>query len=230
VLATDYRCGQEKMLLKGNHMYVTIPSALGQVPNPDNMPTRPLPPGIVPPVRMPTNPLVPTQWCPQLPKIQSALCFPYAPQEIATSWTEAGHLTPDVVLIPAGVVAAPNVTLVCQYLIIRDFGVNWRHVKLSARNEQFFKDWLNRFETDKSLSFRITGYSDCVGVESNNVFLRRGRARNVFNLLGSSARSRVMAASAAPNGTYLTDNSTVAARANGRAVVIEFFVNSSQII
>ena len=210
-------------------MYVTTPPELGQIPNPDNMPTQPLPPGIVPPVPMPTSPLVPKPWCPQLPKIQSNLCFPYAPQEIAISRTEAGHLTPDVVLIP-GVVAVPNVTLVCQYLIIRDFGIDWRHVKLSARNEQFFKDWLNRFETDKSLSFRINGYSDCVGVENNNLFLRRGRARNVFNLLGSSTRSRVMAVSAAPTGTYLTDNSTAAARANTRAVVIEFFVNSTQVI
>jgi len=214
MLAADYRRGQEKRLLKGNYMYVTTPE-LGQVPNPDNMPTQPLPP---------------KQWCPELSKIQSNLCFPYAPQEIVISRTEAGHLTPDVVLIPTGVVAVPNVTLVCQYLIIRDFGIDWRHVKLSARNEQFFKDWLTRFETDKSLSFRIIGYSDCVGVESNNLFLRRGRAQNVFNLLGSSARSRVMAVSAAPTGTYLTDNSTVAARANSRAVVIEFFVNSTQVI
>jgi hypothetical protein len=60
--------------------------------------------------------------------------------------------------------------------------------------------------------------------------LRRGRARNVFKLLGSSARSRVMAVAAAPSQTYLTDNSTIAARANNRSVLIEFFVNSSQVI
>jgi hypothetical protein len=193
-------------------------------------PRGPLPQPVIPgppPVRMPTNPLVPKKWCPELGKIQSNTCFPYEPQEIAISRTAAGHLTPDVVLVQPGIVL-PNVIVSCRYLIIRDFGVDWRHVKLAARNEQLFKNWLNRFETDKSLLFRIVGYSDCVGVERSNFFLRRGRARNVFKLLGSSARSRVMAVIAAPPQTYLTDNSTIAARANNRSVVIEFFMNSSQ--
>ena len=194
------------------HGFHRIPLGFGQVPNPDNMPTNPLPP---------------QPWCPQLPKFQSNICFAYAPNEIAVSKTEVGHLTPDVVLIPGGIVA-PNVVLTCRYLVIRDFGVDWRHVKLAAINEQLFKDWRHRFETDKSLTFRIVGYSDCVGVERNNFLLRRGRARNIFRLLGSSARSRVLSVSAAAPGTYLTDNSTVAARANTRAVVIEIFPNSIQ--
>ena len=173
--------------------------------------------------------IIENEWCPELRKIQSDTCFPYEPQEIAISHTAPGHLTPDVVLVPPGP-SAPNVIVSCRYLIIRDFGVNWRHVKLAARNEQLFKDWLNRFETDKSLFFRIVGHSDCVGVERNNFLLRRGRARNVFKLLGSSARSRVMTVIAAPPQTYLTDNSTIAARANNRSVVIEFFVSNSQVI
>ncbi|MCI0591320.1 MAG: hypothetical protein L0Y67_06940 [Gammaproteobacteria bacterium] len=168
-------------------------------------------------------------WCPELRKIQSNTCVSYEPQEVAISHTAPGHLTPDVVLVPPGL-PAPNVIVSCRYLIIRDFGVNWRHVKLAARNEQFFRDWLNRFETDKSLLFRIVGYSDCVGIESNNLHLRKGRAQNVFKLLGGNARARVIAVIAAPLRTFLTDNSTIAARANNRSVVIEFFVNTSQII
>ena len=124
----------------------------------------------------------------------------------------------------------PNISVLCRYLIIRDFGIDWRHVKLAARNEQLFKNMLNQFETDKSLLFRITGYSDCGGFEKNNLPLRKGRVRNVFKLLGPSARTRVMAMTAAPAQTFLTDNSTIAARANNRAVVIEFFVNATQTI
>jgi hypothetical protein len=178
---------------------------------------------------MPTNPLVPKQWCPELGKIKGDICFPYEPQEIAISRTAAGHLTPDVVLVQPGMVL-PNVTVACRYLIIRDFGVDWRHVKLAARNEQLFKDWRNRLETDKSLFLRIVGYSDCVGVERNNLLLRRGRAWNVFKLLGGSARTRVTVVIAAPPQIYLTDNSTVAGRASNRSVVIEIFMNGSQII
>jgi len=195
-------------------------------------PRGPLPQPVLPrtpPAPMPTNPVVPKQWCSELAKIQSNTCFPYAPQEIATSRTEAGHLNPDVVLIQSTAVPANHV-LSCRYLVIRDFGIDWRHVKLAPRNEQLFKNWLNRFETDKSLTFRILGYSDCVGVERNNFLLRRGRARNIFKLLGPSARSRVMAVTVGPQGTYLTENSTVASRANNRAVVIEIFLNSTQTI
>ena len=199
---------------------------LGQVPNPDNMPTQPLPPRL-PEARMPTDPVVPKPVCPPLLKINNSICFPYAVTEIAVSKTEAGHLTPDVVLVQP-VVSVPNMVATCRYLIIRDFGVNWRHLKRSTLNEQLLKDSLALFESDKSLTFRILGYSDCVGPERNNLFLRKGRARNVFNLFRSSARSRVMAVGPAPAGIYLTDNSTVTARARSRAVVIEIFVNSLQ--
>jgi len=169
------------------------------------------------------------QWCPQLDKIHSNTCFPYEPREIATSHTATGHVTPDVVLVPSAI-PGPTVKLVCRYLIIRDFGVDWRQVKLATKSELLFKNMLSQFETNKSLFFRIVGYSDCVGVEKNNLQLRQGRARNVFKLLGPSARTRVMAVTAAPANTFLTDNSTVIARANTRAVVIEFFVNPPQII
>lgn len=201
---------------------------LGQVPNPDNMPTQPLPPQPPPP---PTNPVVPKPICPPLLKINSTTCFAYTPTEIAISKTEAGHLTPDVVLVqPTVGPGMLNVVVTCRYLIIRDFGVNWRHLKKSTLAESLLKDSIALFESNKSLSFRIVGYSDCVGPERNNLFLRRGRARNVFNLFGPSARSRVMASGPAPVGIYLTDNSTVVARARSRAVVVEVFVNSSATI
>lgn len=176
-----------------------------------------------PPVPMP-NVLPEKEWCPRLRVIKDSTCVLYQPQEIAISRTASGHLTPDVVLVSPAL-SAPNIVVSCRYLIIRDFGVNWRHVKLAAKNEQLFKIWLNIFETDKSLAFRIIGYSDCVGIESNNVLLRKGRARNIFKLFGRSARSRVLEVIAAPSQTFLTDNSTTAARAANRSVVIEILHN-----
>jgi hypothetical protein len=199
----------------------------GQVPNPDNMPTKPITPPRQAP--MPTDPVVPKPICPPLVKSDNAICYAYGPTEIAVSKTEVGHLNPDVVLVQP-TVTEPNLVVTCRYLIIRDFGVTWRHLKKSTLSETLLKDSLALFESDKSLTFRIIGYSDCVGPERNNLFYRRGRARNVFNLFGSSARSRVMATGPAPAGIYLTDNSTVVARARSRAVVIEVFVNSSTTI
>jgi hypothetical protein len=170
--------------------------------------------------RMP-NVLPPDKWCPEPPKVTSNDVFPYQPNEIAISRTEAGHLPLDVVMFP------PLGGGVCQYLIIRDFGVDWRHVKASTTKDPLLMIQLNRFEADKSLQFRIVGYSDCAGNERNNFLLRRGRARNVFHLLGQNARSRVFSVEAAPAHTYLTVNLTVPSRAENRSVVIEIFVDTS---
>src|SRR5712671_1597142 len=137
-----------------------------------------LPPGPV--ERMP-NAQLSRKWCPELAKVHSNAVFPYQPNEIAISRTEGGHLAQDVVMIPA----VGNA--ICQYLVIRDFGVDWRHVKSSTRNHPLLLMQLNRFETNNSLQFQIVGYSDCAGAERNNLLLRIGRARNVFHLLGHNA-------------------------------------------
>ena len=156
------------------------------------------------PARTPTDPVEkmpnsqpPINWCPAPPKIVSPDVFPYQANEVAISHTEAGHLTPDVVLTGA---AASN--SLCQFLLIRDFGVDWRHIKTLTLHDALLTAQLLRFETDNTLQFMILGYSDSAGPERNNVFLRTGRARNVFHLLGPSARSRAVWTPATPNEYY----------------------------
>jgi hypothetical protein len=179
----------------------------------DPMPTAP--PPDVHPVPMPN---VATDVCVAYFTTQSNAVFLYQPNEIATSHTEPGHLAQDVVLLtPIGK---------CQYLYIWDFGVDWRHLKAAAKTHPVLSAQLTRFETDKTLAFQITGYSDCVGNEQNNLFLRLGRARNVFKLLGPDARKRAFAVKASAPHTYLADNSTVLGRAQNRAVVVEIFVGA----
>jgi hypothetical protein len=178
------------------------------------------------PVEKMPNLQPPINWCPAPPKIVSTDVFPYQANEVAISHTEAGHLTPDVVLTGA---AASN--SLCQFLLIRDFGVNWRHIKALALHDALLNAQLNRFETDNTLQFMILGYSDSAGPERNNVFLRTGRARNVFHLLGPSARSRTAVVKPATPNEYFTVNSTVASRAQNRSVVIHIILaNSSGII
>jgi hypothetical protein len=109
--------------------------------------------------------------------------------------------------------------------LIADFGVNRSAVKSSTKIEKLLKDWTNRFETDSTYRLRILGYSDCVGVEKTNQQVRQDRAQQVFQLLGKSARSRVVSVGAAPLGTYVpgTDNTTVEGRAKNRGVIVEFW-------
>jgi hypothetical protein len=173
------------------------------------------------PVEKMPNLQPPINWCPAPPKIVSRDVFPYQPNEVAISHTEAGHLAPDVVLTGAAASSA-----LCQFLLIRDFGVNWRHLKNVARYDPLLMGQLHRFEADKTLQFLILGYSDSAGPERNNEFLRTGRARNVFHLLGPSARSRTMVQPATPN-EYITVNSTVASRAENRSVVIHILAGAS---
>jgi hypothetical protein len=181
------------------------------------------PPG---PVEQMPNMAAPQLQCSPLAKVHSAAVFPYQANEVATSRTEVGHLGVDVSLVPpAGL---------CQYLIIWDFGVDWRHLKNIAKRDPLLAAQLIRFETDKSLQFQIVGYSDSNGGESNggernNIFLRTGRARNVFHLFGPSARSRVFSVKPASHDEYLKDNMTVMNRAANRAVVVEIFAGGGTI-
>jgi len=169
------------------------------------------PPG---PVEQMPNLGAPQPQCAALAKVHSNAVFPYQPNEVATSRTEAGHIAADVAMVPPG-------AAICQYLFIMDFGVDWRHIKSTTTRDPLLMAQLSRFETDTSLAFQIVGYSDCAGADRNNVFLRTGRARNVFHLLRPGARSRVFAVKAAPPHEYLYDNTTVGGRAGNRAVVIE---------
>ena len=187
---------------------------MGRIPQPLPQYT---PPG---PVEQMPNMASPQPQCSELAKVHSNAVFPYQPNEVATSRTEAGHLPADVAMLPPG-------AAICQYLFMMDFGVDWRHVKTSTKLDPLLVLQLNRFEADKSLQFQIVGYSDCAGAERNNLFLRTGRARNVFQLLGPSARSRVFAVKAAPPHEYLYDNATVQGRAGNRAVVIEIFAGAT---
>src|SRR5258708_14075365 len=52
--------------------------------------------------------IIENDWCPELRKVNSETCVAYEPNEIQISRTEAGHLTPAVVLVPAGL-PGPNV-------------------------------------------------------------------------------------------------------------------------
>jgi hypothetical protein len=171
--------------------------------------------------QMPNSP-PPQNWCAAPPSIVSTDVFAYQAREVDISHTEAGHLAPDVILTGA---AASNV--LCQFLLIRDFGVNWRHLKTLTLNDALLKAQLHRFETDKTLQLMILGYSDSVGAEQDNAFLRTGRARNVFRLLGPSARSRTAVVKPAARNEYITVNSTAASRAENRSVVIHILSGAS---
>jgi hypothetical protein len=129
--------------------------------------------------------------------------------EVATSRTEKGHLATDAFPFPTG----------SENLLVADFGVDWRHVKDSTRDDAALKSRLAALEDDTIPKLTLLGFSDCVAGERYNVHLRQGRARNVFNLLGPKARARAVA-DAAPKGEYLVGNDTVDNRALNRSVLI----------
>jgi len=149
----------------------------------------------------------------------AAACASYTAGEIDKSRTAAGLVTPDVVNHPRG-------------LVIRDFGVDWRHLKPSVAAEPALKDWLTTIlqivRSNPTTKIRILGFSDCVGSERDNMVLRRGRAVRVQQmlqqLLGASwtvVQPKITVVDAAPADDYLDANSTVEGRAVNRGVLIE---------
>jgi len=85
-----------------------------------------------------------------------------------------------------------------------------------------------RMRTDPRVGLSIIGFSDCVGRENNNMFLRRGRALRVKQLLlqlaspadRSFLNSRISSADAASPGEFIADNGTIAGRARNRGVLV----------
>jgi len=142
------------------------------------------------------------------PSLNSAECPDYEANELQASYSEAGHLAPDVIRI------APD------KLLVADFGVNSRNVKNAAATDPTLQSWFNTFETDDSYHLSIVGYSDCI--TADNIALRQGRAQRVEALLGSKARSRVTFRGMAALGDYVTTNATVEGRAKNRGVVVQF--------
>lgn len=147
---------------------------------------------------------------------EKAQCPSYETGELEKSRTQKGHLANDV-FIPS------TMSLINRQgdLIIADFGVNWGSVKESTRNDPVFQQWINAFENNPEYSLEITGYSDCSGFELYNDFLRKRRAKKVFQLL-DKARARVNSVSAAPENEYLIDNADAPSRAINRGVAIHF--------
>lgn len=151
------------------------------------------------------------------PKRLRGPCPAYVPGEVAKSRTEAGHL-------PADVFPQPSQALVA------DFGVDWRHTKPSLAHDATLQAWLAsaiaEMRANSSVGLSVIGFSDCVGRENNNSFLRRGRAERVKELLlrlsgpDRAFLSSRLDASAAPMDEFIADNGTVAGRAQNRGVLI----------
>jgi outer membrane protein OmpA-like peptidoglycan-associated protein len=146
-------------------------------------------------------------------------CPPYQRGEVERSRTQQGHLPSDVIEYPR------------EGLVIADFGVDWRMPKAALARDPTLRKWLNTMiqvvRVNPRTKIWITGYSDCVGKEKNNDFLRRGRAQHVAQLLQQLAgphwrylRDKITPAPA-PASSYLADNSTVQGRAQNRGVLIE---------
>jgi outer membrane protein OmpA-like peptidoglycan-associated protein len=147
-------------------------------------------------------------------------CSPYQPGEVAKSKTQRGFLPSKVIQHPRG-------------LLIADFGVDWSTPNDAVKREPLLREWLRSIvqvvRANPSTKIRIIGFSDCVGKEKNNSFLRRHRARRVYQLLDQLLRSSPqwkdlrsrITTSAAPTGDYIADNSTIEGRAKNRGVLIE---------
>jgi Domain of unknown function (DUF4157)/Bacterial toxin 44 len=135
----------------------------------------------------------------------------YDAGEVSSSHTGTGILPADVVALGDG------------RLLIGDFGVDWRHVNASVSSNPVWQQWQRTFERDDSYRLEIIGYTDCVGNERNNARLRQGRAQNIYNLMSTTAQSRVVSTTAAATGDYIYNNSSQVGRAFNRGVIIRLY-------
>ncbi len=137
-------------------------------------------------------------------------CPNYDHGEISRSRTSAGILGIDTTF-PAA-----------DKVLIADFGNNRSTVKASTQSEANFLIIMSLFDTDRSLRFIISGYSDCSGSEEGNTNIRHRRAEKVESALSPSAQSRVSLRGMAGLGQFITSNGTPEDRAKNRSVEIQY--------
>ena len=153
-----------------------------------------------------------------------SVCPSYEKNEVEisrckTGPCQEGHLPSDVIQLPRG------------GILIADFGVGLSEVKPTVTKERLFQSWIRYARSDLfSIILRITGYSDCVGTEKDNLTLREARARHVYDLLDKDLQSRADFVGAAKEGLSVTDNKTRVDRATNRSVMIEILRLPEQVI
>jgi outer membrane protein OmpA-like peptidoglycan-associated protein len=136
-------------------------------------------------------------------------CPNYDPNEIPRSRTAAGWLPQDFTSRAA------------DEFLFADFGNDHSFVKTNAQTEALWQDWKRRFLTDGSYRIKITGYSDCSGLEAVNIAIRRARAENIQRAIGPGVLRKVSFMGMANMGTFVTPNDTPENRARNRSVVIK---------
>jgi hypothetical protein len=134
------------------------------------------------------------------------VCHGYEPGEVEKSKRDPGVLDTPISLERQ------------DMLLIGDFGVDWRHLKDSVRSDVVLRAWLSTRDPDTELD--VTGFSDCVGDEANNVSLREGRARNVAMMLNSILTSHRQPITAAAGLGFVATNANRVGRAKNRGTTV----------
>jgi outer membrane protein OmpA-like peptidoglycan-associated protein len=107
-------------------------------------------------------------------------------------------------------------------LYIQDFAVNSATLPPNVTTESSWQRVMSYIAGDPSIRVSVTGYTDCVGTQAENLSLRRRRAEAVIAAMPQNVQSKVLTRGAYSANDFLASNTTSQGRARNRSATIYY--------
>lgn len=107
-------------------------------------------------------------------------------------------------------------------LDIVDFAVNRNTLPPGVTTDPDWEKAMSFIAGDPTMRVGVTGFTDCVGSNSENLSLRRERMRTVINAMPPAVRSKLVFSFTFGTTSFLDTNATPQGRARNRSVRVSF--------
>jgi hypothetical protein len=107
-------------------------------------------------------------------------------------------------------------------LDIVDFAVNRNTLPPGVTTDPDWEKAMSFIAGDPTMRVGVTGFTDCVGSNSENLSLRRDRMRTVINAMPPAVRSKLVFSFTFGTTNFLDTNATPQGRARNRSVRVSF--------
>ena len=143
--------------------------------------------------------------------IQRQACPNRPANEVAQSRTPAGILPNNVEL-----------NLAANQLDIVDFAINSENLPPNVTNSPDWQRAMSLIAGDPAIRIAVTGFTDCVGSNTENLSLRQERVQTVISAMRSTVRAKILFSFTVSTTDFIDTNTTAEGRARNRSVRVSF--------
>jgi outer membrane protein OmpA-like peptidoglycan-associated protein len=143
--------------------------------------------------------------------IQRQACPNRPANEVTQSRTPAG-------ILPSNV----EFNLAANQLDIVDFAINSKNLPPNVTNNPDWQRAMSLMAGDPSIRVAVTGFTDCVGSNAENLSLRQERVQTVIAAMPATVRAKILFSFTVSTTNFIDTNTTAEGRARNRSVRVTF--------